>query len=81
MGYNTKVYRKQGGDELVVADGGKIIVKSGGAIEPEEQVTIDDLDAESAELADVIDTVNDILAVLRTMGIVAPSDDNGGNDE
>ena len=31
--YTTKVYRKQGGDELVVASGGKIIIESGGAVE------------------------------------------------
>lgn len=33
MSYQPKVYRKQGGDELVVASGGKITVESGGAIE------------------------------------------------
>lgn len=31
--YGPKVYLKQGGDELVVASGGKITVESGGAIE------------------------------------------------
>lgn len=30
--YNTKVYIKQGGDELVVASGGKITLESGGLI-------------------------------------------------
>jgi len=30
--YQPKVYRKQGGDETVVADGGKITVESGGEI-------------------------------------------------
>lgn len=30
--YTTKVYRKQGGDELVVASGGKINVQPGGMI-------------------------------------------------
>lgn len=33
--YQPKVYRKQGGDELVVADGGKITVESGGIIDYE----------------------------------------------
>lgn len=33
MGYQTKVYRKQGGEELVVADGGKITIESGGTLE------------------------------------------------
>jgi len=31
--YGPKVYRKQGGDELVVASGGKITVEPGGSIE------------------------------------------------
>jgi len=31
--YQTKVYLKQGGDELVVASGGKITIESGGLIE------------------------------------------------
>jgi len=32
MSYQPLVYRKQGGDELVVASGGKITVESGGQI-------------------------------------------------
>lgn len=31
--YQTKVYEKQGGDELVVASGGKITVESGGVLD------------------------------------------------
>lgn len=31
--YQPKVYRKQGGDEFIVASGGKITVESGGLIE------------------------------------------------
>lgn len=31
--YMPKVYRKQGGDEFVVASGGKITVESGGSVE------------------------------------------------
>ena len=31
--YQPKTYRKQGGDEFVVADGGKVIIESGGAVE------------------------------------------------
>ena len=33
MTYQTKVYHKQGGDEIVVASGGKITVESGGVID------------------------------------------------
>jgi hypothetical protein len=32
-GYNTKIYTKQGGAEMVVASGGKITVEAGGSIE------------------------------------------------
>lgn len=32
MSYNTKVYFVQGGDEMVVASGGKITVQPGGSI-------------------------------------------------
>ncbi len=32
MSYQPKVYRKQGGDELVVADGGVINIETGGIV-------------------------------------------------
>jgi hypothetical protein len=32
--YQPKIYRKQGGNELVVASGGKIVLETGGAIVP-----------------------------------------------
>ncbi|SCW80602.1 hypothetical protein SAMN02927924_03031 [Sphingobium faniae] len=32
MSYNTRVYFRQGGDELVVAAGGRITVETGGTI-------------------------------------------------
>lgn len=32
MGYNGKVYRKQGGNEIVVASGGAITVETGGVV-------------------------------------------------
>lgn len=32
MSYNTKVYTKQGGDEMVVASGGAINIEAGGKI-------------------------------------------------
>ena len=38
--YQSKVYRKNGGEELVVADGGKILVESGGTIEVESGGTM-----------------------------------------
>lgn len=39
--YQPKVYRKQGGDELVVASGGKITVESGGELELAAGATLD----------------------------------------
>lgn len=33
MSYGTKVYRKAGGDELVVAPGGKLTIESGGTLD------------------------------------------------
>lgn len=33
MSYTTKVYRAQGGDEIVVESGGKITLKSGATLE------------------------------------------------
>ena len=35
MTYQPKVYRKQGGDEIVVANGGEAIVESGGSLDIE----------------------------------------------
>ena len=43
--YTPKVYRKQGGDELVVASGGKINIESGGIIEANGVDLIDELAA------------------------------------
>jgi hypothetical protein len=40
MSYQPKVYRKQGGDELVVASGGQITVESGGAIKSAVETVI-----------------------------------------
>lgn len=43
--YTTKIYEKQGGDELVVASGGQITVESGGAI------VVDGVTVDSSTLA------------------------------
>lgn len=39
MSYSPKVYRKQGGSEMVVASGGKVTVDSGGRVVPNLTVT------------------------------------------
>ena len=84
MSYNVKVYRKQSGDELVVADGGKITVEPGGSIDydgdifvpVDTQAPIADVDliAEETYTADqlqgIADTVDSILAALRAVNII-----------
>ena len=60
MSYNAKVYMKQGGDELVVAAGGKI-TKGG---------------TQAAHIADATDAVtpaafNAVLKALEDVGILA----------
>jgi len=51
--YLPKVYRKQGGDEMVIADGGKITVESGGSIVAESGaiMTLPDISLEVGDLA------------------------------
>ena len=79
-GENTKVYFKQGGDEMVVEAGGKVTVKTGGIIAPEggQAAAITDLTAitggespTEAEHNAVITAVNSVLAALRDAGIIA----------
>lgn len=41
MTYQPKVYKKSGGDELVVASGGKITIESGGELELADGATLD----------------------------------------
>lgn len=66
MSYNGKVYRKQGGDELAVADGGKITDDGTQAIH------IDDI-ATDANGTAIAAAVNAILAALEGVGILADS--------
>lgn len=64
--YNSKVYMEQGGDELVVAAGGKITAAGTQASH------IADLTA-AADGAAIATAVNAILAALEGVGIVASS--------
>ncbi len=66
--YSPKVYRKQGGDELVVASGGKINIETGGTIE----VNGDDLIAEIAALTGLDSGELGVLNAV-TAGTVAAS--------
>ena len=73
--YQTKVYERQGGDAVVVASGGKVVVETGGAI-------VGDNEAQSGAIASVAtagaataaanaDAINAILVALRNVGIIA----------
>jgi len=54
MSYQSKVYRKQGGEELIVASGGKVAVESGGEIDVESggalKIAGTEMTASAAEL-------------------------------
>lgn len=77
MSYTGKVYRKQGGDELVVQTGGVISAagtQASAITDAKVDYTTGDLDAEAEVIAAVNATngaVNDILAALRGVGIIA----------
>jgi hypothetical protein len=84
--YQPKVYRKQGGDELVVASGGQIKIETGGALVPNsgtQAAAIANAPAggtgaaagayDTAANRDLlIGAVNSMLAALRGAGIIAP---------
>lgn len=74
--YNSKVYLKQGGDELVVESGGKITLKAGSQLNgPSGQAgAIADLvvtGTYATDDDDIAASVNGILAALRAAGIIA----------
>lgn len=79
MSYNTKVYMKQGGDEMVVASGGKITAAGTQAstiADAKVDYTTGDLDAEAEVIAALNTTngkINAILAALEGVGILASS--------
>ena len=63
--YEPKVYRKQGGNELVVAEGGRITVEDGGEIQ------LEGLSAEAVALLT-------LLANLPTSNVASPAIWNDG---
>lgn len=69
--YNTKVYRKHGGAELVVADGGKITVESGGELELQSGAILDrgvgTVHRGRVALA-AVDTAGGVFAVANPLG-------------
>jgi hypothetical protein len=62
--YQPKVYRRQGGDEFVVASGGAITVETGGSLTvagvtiDENTLALDDLTASAAELNEQVLTLD-----------------------
>lgn len=73
MSFNVKVYHKPGGDELVVRDGGKIVV-SGGAIVPgsgNKAAAIAAFTSSANVSAAQITKLNAIVTALKNVGIVA----------
>lgn len=85
--YQPKVYTKQGGDELVIASGGILNIETGGILKSngtqasaitdaseahDLNSTFSDTEAEAA-LDALGGTVNEILAALRGVGIIASS--------
>lgn len=79
MSYNTKVYRKQDGDELVIESGGKITAAGTQAshiADAKTDYTTGDLDVEAEIIAAANTTntkLNAILAALEGVGILASS--------
>jgi len=64
MSYQPKVYRKQGGDELVVASGGSIDIESGGSLELAGTA----ISATAAELNNAADVSGRVQEVTATAG-------------
>lgn len=85
MSYQPKVYRKQGGDQLVVASGGEIKVETGGKIVPNsgtQAASIADAPAggtgatagaydTAANRDAMIASLNALIAACRGAGIIA----------
>jgi len=76
--YEPKVYRKQGGNEVVVASDGEINIESGGKITAAgtQASAIDDITVTGTYADDddnIEAAINGILAALRGVGIIASS--------
>lgn len=77
--YTPKVYRKQGGDQMVVAASGTIKIETGGAIVPNSGTqashiaNVTGAGAFGTDAATTIAAVNSILSALEGVGILATS--------
>jgi hypothetical protein len=72
---NTKVYFEQGGDELVVANGGKITVESGGTVDFEGDLVAVTFDSDYFEVADGEVTLNAATVALLELVAAIPTVD------
>lgn len=76
MSYNTKVYKAVGGEELVVENGGKITIKSGGTItNTGDFFTSVTFDSDYFEVAGGEVTLNSATAALLTIVENIPTSD------
>lgn len=77
MSYNVKVYRRQGGDALVVGASGKLVVQTGGQIVPNSETQASAIaDVSTATIAwTTADKakVNSVISALEGVGILATS--------
>lgn len=71
--YNGKVYRKLGGDELVVAPGGKITANGTQAATIADAAAAAGAAPDKAEFDAVVAKLNAVLAALEGVGILAAS--------
>ena len=78
-GYNGKVFRRQGGNEIVVMDGGRVTVQPGGVVENEgDALTAVTFDSDYFTVADNEVTlkaeVAALLAIVEAIPTVDPED-------
>ena len=75
--YNVSVYHRQTDQALVVADGGKIVVQTGGQIVPNSETQASHIaDVSTATIAWTTaekGRVNSLLAAIEGVGILATS--------
>ena len=85
--YSSKVYRKQGGAELVVASGGKINIESGGTLQQDNKVggVTYTIGTESANVINVAlqltDAEGTALAAVAALNFYLSSDSAGKDVE
>jgi hypothetical protein len=72
MGHETKIYKRPGGNEQVVANEGKVIIQTGGSIVGNDETQAAHI-ATPTDLAECITAITAILVVLESVGLTADS--------